>query len=82
MTQRQIVETMLRANGQASAHDLTYRHGITRSAAIIHTLRREGWGITTTTEEGHQAVYHLDHTPTHSEPAAVVQTALWGDDSV
>lgn len=80
MTQRQIVETMLRSQGQASAHDLTYRYGITRSAAIIHTLRREGWGITTTTDDGHQAVYHLDHVPAHLAPPAAVQTALWGED--
>ena len=83
MTQRQFVETVLRRDGQASAHELTYRYGITRSAAIVHTLRRAGWGITTTTDEaGHQATYHLDHVPTGTEPPQAVQTALWGEDSV
>lgn len=82
MTQRQVVETMLRQQGQASAHELTYRYGITRSAAVIHTLRMEGWGIDTTTDDGHQAVYHLRHTPPDTEPAAVVQAVLWENDLV
>jgi hypothetical protein len=79
MTQRQIVEAMLRQYGQASAHDLTYRHGITRSASIIHRLRRAGWDITTTVEADNQAVYHLVHTPQDTPPAAAVQTALWDE---
>jgi hypothetical protein len=40
---------MLRENGEkgVSGHDLIYRHGITRAAAIVFDLRKEGWDIET-----------------------------------
>lgn len=40
-TQRDLVRSMLQRYGSVSVHELVYEHGITRSAAIIHTLRHE-----------------------------------------
>jgi hypothetical protein len=49
MTQRAVLERLLRQAGAAGVdvHDLVYRHGITRAAAIVLTLRDQGWLIDT-----------------------------------
>lgn len=49
MSQMTTVLRLLREAGPAGveAHDLVYNHGITRSAAIVHTLRKMGYGIET-----------------------------------
>jgi hypothetical protein len=62
MTQRRIVENLLHERGSlgVAAHGLNYHHGITRSAAIIHELRREGWDIETIDNgRGKMATYRL-----------------------
>ena len=47
MTQRETVLRLLVEDGVAHAHDLTYHYGITRTAAIVHRLRQEGYMIET-----------------------------------
>lgn len=60
-SQKDFLRRLLRERGEAGvgAHELTYQHGITRAAAIVHTLRQEGLPIETKQETGHQAVYVL-----------------------
>lgn len=61
-TQKEFVARLLRERGAAGvgAHELTYQHGITRAASIIHELRHvEHWNIETRQEQGHQATYIL-----------------------
>lgn len=79
VTQRQLVEALLRANGRVSAHELTYQHGITRAGAIIHLMRRDGWDITTHNKHGEQAVYELVHPPLTTPPAQYQQTTLFAE---
>lgn len=52
MSQRGLVLRMLRERGSVgvTAHELNYRHGITRSASIIFDLRQEGYEIRTQDE--------------------------------
>lgn len=49
MSQKSVLLTMLKENGAegVSGHDLIYRHGITRAAAIVFDLKNEGWDIET-----------------------------------
>jgi len=67
-TQRQIVVDLLLARGRVSAHELTYSFGITRSASVIHRLRREGWAVDTIIEPDKQAVYVLTKVPFTGAP--------------
>lgn len=69
-TQRAFVRRMLLTQGWVSAHDLTYRHGITRTAAIIFDLRAEGMVIDTNGKPGHQATYHVS--PLRDDAAAAL----------
>jgi biotin operon repressor len=57
--QRATVRRLLIAHGTVSAHELTYEHGITRTAARIWELRQEGLNIVTHNEHGEQAEYEL-----------------------
>ena len=52
MSQRDLVLRMLRESGPkgVSAHVFNYEHGITRSAAIVHELRGQGYDIETLDE--------------------------------
>lgn len=54
MTQKSVVVGMLREAGPkgVSVHDLIYRHGITRAAAIVHDLRTEDGMNIVTVDEG------------------------------
>ncbi len=78
MSQRNIVLRMLREAGAegVSSHTFTYRHGITRSAAVIYDLRNEGYDITTVDEgqtpDGREkmARYVLGGIPAPLRPAA------------
>jgi len=71
-TQAAFVRRVLVTDGRVSAHDMTYTHGITRTAAIIHTLRHgEGLDIDTDGKKGHQATYHLV-SPLREEAAAAL----------
>lgn len=59
-SQLAFVRRVLTTDGFVSAHDMTYAHGITRTAAIVHTLRHsEGMTIDTNDKPGHQAVYRV-----------------------
>lgn len=63
MTQKQTVLLLLEARGfkGVGAHELIYQHGITRGAAIIHELRKEGIAIDTIDEGDEKlARYVLD----------------------
>lgn len=70
-TQRQFVERDLVASGRIKAYDCMYtleyedgsRCSITRLAAVINDLRRDGWTIDTTGPHGQLAVYHLRTRP-------------------
>lgn len=76
MSQRDIVLRMLRERGSegVSSHEFTYRHGITRAAAVIFTLRQEGFEIETRDEgqtpDGREkmARYVLQGTPAFARP--------------
>lgn len=54
VTQRETVLRLLKSAGKTgvSAHDLVYRHGITRAAAVVYDLRNDGYDIRTLEEEG------------------------------
>lgn len=74
-TQKEFVSRLLRERGAAGvgAHELTYEHGITRAASIIHELRTvEHWNIETRQEQGHQATYifHGDRSTKVKSPPA------------
>ncbi|HAM56447.1 MAG TPA: hypothetical protein DCQ64_14040 [Candidatus Rokubacteria bacterium] len=64
-TQRAFVERTLREQGCIRTFDVLYeafyeggrKTSVTRLAAIIHTLRSEGWAIETRGENAHLAVY-------------------------
>lgn len=60
-TQKEKVLRILKERGDAglSAHELTYQHGITRAAAVVFDLRKEGYPIETKQDFGQQAVYYL-----------------------
>lgn len=59
-TQRELIADQLRRTGRCEAHDMLMRHGITRTAARIAELRREGWDIRTLPLlVGRMAVYEL-----------------------
>jgi hypothetical protein len=60
-----IVAGKLRNEHLVSAHDMLMRHGITRTASIIHTLRHVyGWGIHTQPRQpGDMATYLLETEP-------------------
>lgn len=58
-TQRNFILRQLQAYGRVSAHDLNYRHGITRSGARIYELRQAGFNIVTERKAGEMAVYRL-----------------------
>lgn len=81
-TQRRVVERLLRTRGAAGvgAHELTYQHGITRAAAIVHTLRRHGWDIETIEEHGGQAVYVLRGAPRAPRPVPPPEPPALGAD--
>lgn len=67
MSQERIVVRLLRERGKVgvSAHELNYRYGITRGAAVIHKLRTEhGFEIETIDEgPGKMARYVLTSDP-------------------
>lgn len=52
MSQAAVLLTMLRQEGKrgVSVHDLIYKKGITRAAAIVHKLRDRGYDIVTVDE--------------------------------
>ena len=54
-----IVRDTLIEDGVVSAHHMTYRRGITRTAHYIHQLRKAGWVILTRKEAGKMAEYVL-----------------------
>lgn len=70
-TQRAYAERVLRETGRFATYDalwsLVYDDGrkcaITRLAAIVDSLRKDGWRITTETGRGELAVYVLDASP-------------------
>lgn len=57
--QLNIVRQTLLEDGVVSAHHMTYRRGITRTAHYIHQLRKAGWVILTRKEAGKMADYVL-----------------------
>lgn len=61
-TQKDVIRELLRERGQTgvSAHEATYQLGITRLAAIIHDLKKEGLNIRAKVEKGMQARYVLE----------------------
>lgn len=61
-SQKDLVRRLLKERGSTGvgAHELTYQHGITRAAAIVHTLRtEEHLPIETRQKQGEQATYIL-----------------------
>lgn len=64
-TQRAFVERVLREDGSISAYDVLYearfedggRTSVTRLAAIVYTLRQEGWQIEERATHGSLATY-------------------------
>jgi hypothetical protein len=54
MSQKKIVLMLLRERGPAgvSSHELIYRYGITRGAAVVHVLRHEDGFDIETRDEG------------------------------
>lgn len=80
LSQRARVEAALLQQGQLSAHTATYQMGITRLAAIVHRLKKEGWTIDTRGEgAGMLATYILVEAPQASGPASVVAMKLWSE---
>jgi predicted ArsR family transcriptional regulator len=81
-SQREQILGLLRAHGTVSAHDLTYRHGITRAAARIWELRQEGYVIetgarmTSPGEKRAQAIYTLVSEPSGAPAGPAVQETL------
>lgn len=60
-TQLEIIQEEFRRSGRVDAHEMLYRHGITRTAARIDELRETGWRIRTLPiVPGHMAVYELE----------------------
>lgn len=84
MSQRNIVLRLLRERGAqgVSSHELTYRFGITRGAAVVFDLRQEGFDISTkdegTTPDGKQkmARYVLEGIPAALQPKAPVEAPV------
>lgn len=84
MSQRDIVLRMLRERGAegVSSHEFTYRHGITRAAAVVFTLRQEGFEIETRDEgqtpDGREkmARYVLKGTPAFARPKGPPDEAI------
>lgn len=70
-TQRGYVERVLRTDGHISAYGAMYElrdeqghpRSITRLAAIIEPLRKDGWGITTRGGHGELATYVVTNLP-------------------
>jgi hypothetical protein len=80
-TQRQQVEAVLLREGQLSAHDATYRMGITRLASIVFNLKRDGWEIRTQDNgQGMLASYVLVSAPDTAGPRASTPLTLWPGD--
>ena len=78
--QLNLVAGMFRSYGRIEAHDLLRDHGITRLAAIIHTLRHTyGWDIVTLPRKpGHMASYRLASKPaSYSLPSKRRSKAVW-----
>lgn len=71
-TQRAFVERTLREHGYVHTYDVLYntaypdgrQASVTRLAAIIHTLRSEGWSIDTRDDSGQVATYVLSEAKT------------------
>jgi hypothetical protein len=70
-SQRAFVERVLREDGRISAYDALYASwyddgrptSLTRLAAVIHTLRSEGWEIDAHADRGRLAEYRLRQAP-------------------
>lgn len=82
-TQRERVLSMLRAAGPAGVHSFTfYEERMPRAAAVIHTLRGEGFDITSTTEtlsgDAKGVRYRLREAPlVRAVPVAVEDSPLF-----
>jgi hypothetical protein len=76
-TQRQFVERILRTEGRIATYEVLYdarwedgrKTSITRLAAIIHTLRGEGWQVVTQGTGGVAVYVLLTFRPVVSVPA-------------
>lgn len=76
-SQRQYVERVLRSDGRVATYDVLYslayedgrKCSITRLAAIVFDLRRDGWAIDTEDEHASLAAYVLAAAPqSHAAP--------------
>lgn len=76
MTQRTVVERILRESGEVRVHTLIYRFGITRAAAVIEELRKDGWDIETLGGQGELATYRLRSAAAPQRSAARPETAM------
>jgi hypothetical protein len=60
-----------------TAYEAIYEHGITRAAAYIRDLRREGWKIGMDREPGETARYWLIEAPADGPQPVFRQEVLW-----
>lgn len=73
-SQKDIVWELLLERGPegATAHEFIYKHGITRSAAIVHLLRKAGHDIRTRIDKAGFTARYI-----YVPPAETRQTVIW-----
>jgi hypothetical protein len=84
-SQRAVVERVLRDQGEVATFDVLYHmadaegrpSSITRLAAIVCSLREDGWDIETRDEPGTLAVYRLKGYAPAKAAAAPVVLPVW-----